>query len=91
MAPGNMGVTQGLLSTLVADTAPAELRGTAYGVFNLLGGLALLVASVAAGSLWDEFGLQATFLAGAGVTALALAGLGLVRWWVPTLGASQVA
>ena len=85
----HMGVTQGLLSTLVADTAPAELRGTAYGVFNLLGGIALLVASVVAGALWDGLGSQATFLAGAGFTVLALVGLGLVRWRVPTLGASH--
>ena len=82
----HMGVTQGLLATLVADTAPAELRGTAYGMFNLLGGLALLAASVVAGALWDGFGPQATFLAGAGFTVLALLGLGLVRWRVPGLG-----
>ena len=82
----HMGVTQGLLATLVADTAPAELRGTAYGMFNLLGGLALLAASVVAGALWDGFGPQATFLAGAGFTALAVLGLGLVRWRVPGLG-----
>ena len=50
----HMGFTQGLLATLVADTAPPELRGTAYGIFNLLGGLALLVASVLAGVLWDS-------------------------------------
>ena len=48
-----MGVTQGLLATLIADTAPPELRGTAYDVFNLMGGLALLVASVVAGALWN--------------------------------------
>ncbi|MFZ4530951.1 MAG: MFS transporter [Alsobacter sp.] len=82
----HMGMTQGLLATLVADTAPPELRGTAYGMFNLLGGLALLAASVVAGALWDGFGPQATFLAGAGFTALALLGLGLVRWRVPGLG-----
>ena len=82
----HMGVTQGLLATLVADTAPAELRGTAYGMFNLLGGLALLAASVVAGALWDGFGPQATFLAGAGFTALAVLGVGLVRWRVPGLG-----
>jgi len=82
----HMGVTQGLLATLVADTAPPELRGTAYGMFNLLGGLALLAASVVAGALWDGFGPQATFLAGAGFTALAVLGLGLVRWRVPGLG-----
>ncbi len=71
----HMGMTQGLLATLVADAAPAELRGTAFGVFNLAGGLALLVASVVAGALWDAFGSHATFLCGAAFAALALAGL----------------
>jgi MFS family permease len=85
----HMGFTQGLLATLVADTAPAELRGTAYGLFNLLGGLALLAASVLAGALWDAFGARATFLAGAGFTALALLGLGAVRWRAPDLGESH--
>jgi MFS family permease len=85
----HMGFTQGLLATLVADTAPAELRGTAYGLFNLFGGLALLVASVLAGGLWDIFGARTTFLAGAGLTTLALLGLGAVRWQAPDLGSSQ--
>ncbi|GLT22334.1 MFS transporter [Zoogloea oryzae] len=71
----HMGMTQGLLAALVADAAPAELRGTAFGVFNLAGGLALLVASVVAGGLWDAFGSRATFLCGAAFAALALAGL----------------
>jgi MFS family permease len=71
----HMGFTQGLLSALVADTAPPQLRGTAFGMFNLLGGLALLAASVIAGALWDMTGPQATFLAGAGFTVLALAAL----------------
>lgn len=84
-----MGFTQGLLSTLVADTAPPELRGTAFGVFNLLGGLALLAASVVAGELWDTLGPRATFLAGALFTALALLGLWAVRWRVPNLGTSR--
>lgn len=84
----HMGVTQGLLATLVADTAPAELRGTAYGLFNLMGGLALLAASVLAGALWDGFGPSATFLTGAVLTGLALVGLVLVRWHVPNLGAT---
>jgi MFS family permease len=84
----HMGLTQGLLATLVADTAPAELRGTAYGMFNLLGGLALLAASVIAGALWDAIGPEATFLAGALLTSVALAGLMAVRWRVPNLGAS---
>ncbi len=71
----HMGLTQGLLSALVADTAPADLRGTAFGVFNFTSGLALLAASVIAGTLWDLFGPAATFLAGAGFTALALVGI----------------
>jgi MFS family permease len=85
----HLGFTQGLLATLVADTAPPELRGTAFGMFNLSGGLALLAASLLAGMLWDTFGPQMTFLAGAGFTALALLGLGLVRWRVPALGRNQ--
>jgi MFS family permease len=71
----HMGMTQGLLATLVADVAPAALRGTAFGVFNLVGGLALLVASVLAGGLWDAYGSQSTFLAGAAFATLALLGL----------------
>ncbi len=71
----HMGFTQGLLATLVADTAPPELRGTAFGMLNLITGLALLVASVIAGALWDVVGPQGTFLAGAVFTVLTLAGL----------------
>jgi MFS family permease len=68
----HMGFTQGLLATLVADTAPVELRGTAFGVFNLVTGLALLLASLIAGGLWDVAGPQGTFLAGAAFTVLTL-------------------
>jgi MFS family permease len=75
----HMGFTQGLLSTLVADAAPAELRGTAFGVFNLLIGLALLAASIIAGELWDAVGPAGTFLGGALFTLLSLLGLALVR------------
>jgi MFS family permease len=71
----HMGFTQGLLAALIADAAPPELRGTAFGVFNLLTGVALLAASVIAGALWDAIGPQGTFLAGAAFTLLALAGL----------------
>lgn len=71
----HMGLTQGLLATLVADTAPAELRGTAYGMFNLATGIALLAASVIAGGLWDVVGPKGTFLAGAVFTAFAVVGL----------------
>jgi MFS family permease len=75
----HMGFTQGLLATLVADHAPPALRGTAFGLFNLVSGVALLVASVLAGALWDAFGPSATFLAGAGFATLSLAGLLVVR------------
>jgi MFS family permease len=75
----HMGFTQGLLATLVADAAPAELRGTAFGVFNLVSGVVLLLASIIAGGLWDIAGPEGTFLAGAAFAALALAGLLLVR------------
>ncbi len=60
----HMGMTQGLLAAMVADTAPAELRGTAYGVFNLCSGVAMLLASVLAGWLWQYHGASATFLGG---------------------------
>jgi MFS family permease len=82
----HMGFTQGLLSTLIADTAPPELRGTAFGMFNLLGGLSLLVASVVAGILWERFGPQVAFLAGAAFTALALLALASARAIAPALG-----
>ena len=75
----HMGFTQGLLATLVADTAPLELRGTAFGVFNFASGIAMLVASVVAGVLWDAYGPAATFAAGAIVTAAALLGLVIVQ------------
>jgi MFS family permease len=67
----HLGFTQGVLSKMVADASPADLRGTAFGVFNLLTGVSVLIASVAAGVLWDAVGPHATFLVGAGVAALA--------------------
>jgi MFS family permease len=75
----HMGFTQGLSATLIADAAPAELRGTAFGVFNLMTGVALLVASLVAGALWDMTGPQGTFLAGAAFALLTLAGLLVIR------------
>ncbi|MEJ1159764.1 MFS transporter [Prosthecomicrobium sp. N25] len=69
----HMGLTQGVLATLVAGAAPAAVRGTAFGLFNLATGLATLGASVLAGLLWDRWGPAATFLAGAGLAAAALA------------------
>jgi MFS family permease len=67
----HMGLTQGLLAALVAASAPSDLRGTAFGVFNLVCGVALLIASALAGWLWDAFGPSVTFYAGAGLTLLA--------------------
>lgn len=71
----HMGMTQGLLATMVANTAPVDLRGTAFGFFNLCSGLALLSASVLAGFLWDQFGASVTFYAGAVFCGVALMGL----------------
>ncbi len=67
----HMGLTQGVLAALVAETAPADLRGTAFGLFNLVSGVALLVASALAGWLWDVYGPARTFEAGAVFTVLA--------------------
>ncbi len=71
----HMGFTQGLLAALVADTAPTQLRGTGFGVFNLVSGVMMLAASVTAGALWQAFGASATFYAGACFAGLAFIGL----------------
>lgn len=81
----HMGITQGLLATMVADSAPADLRGTAYGFFSLMSGIAILVASGVAGLLWDHFGASFTFHAGAAFCVVALAGLA----WRPMNAAPQ--
>jgi MFS family permease len=75
----HMGLTQGLLSAMLADAAPAKLRGSAFGVFHFVSGLALLAASVLAGWLWSAYGAAWTFYAGAAFTAIALLGLLLAR------------
>ncbi|HXH64408.1 MAG TPA: MFS transporter [Mariprofundaceae bacterium] len=71
----HMGVTQGLFSKLVADSAPGELRGTAFGLFNLINGVALLLASALAGLLWDRLGPAATFIAGGSFATIAALGI----------------
>ena len=68
----HMGMTQGLLATMVAEAAPADLRGTAFGFFNLVSGITMLVASALAGFLWDRYGAASTFIAGSGFCALTL-------------------
>jgi MFS family permease len=75
----HMGMTQGLLATMVAGAAPAHLRGTAFGFFNLVSGVAMLIASVLAGLLWDQLGAATTFYAGAVFSVLAVAILMLRR------------
>jgi MFS family permease len=75
----HMGFSQGLFNAMIADSAPAELRGTAFGIFHLLTGVALLLASVMAGLLWDAIGYQATFVCGAAFALLAALGLLLQR------------
>ncbi|MFY8192933.1 MAG: MFS transporter [Limnohabitans sp.] len=73
----HMGMTQGLLATMVADTAPADLRGTAFGLFNLVSGVAMLVASVVAGWLWETQGASFTFVGSAIFAVMALLFLSL--------------
>jgi len=71
----HMGMTQGLLAAMVADEAPPDLRGTAFGFFNLVSGMAMLVASLLAGLLWQRLGPAGTFFAGAAFCLLAMLGL----------------
>lgn len=71
----HMGMTQGLLAAMVADRAPADLRGTAFGIFYLACGIAMLMASLMAGLLWDRIGASFTFYAGAALSAAAMIGL----------------
>ena len=71
----HMGLSQGSLAALVADAAPSDRRGTAFGLFNLVSGVVLLFASLLAGVLWDRFGPQAVFYAGAVFAASALFGV----------------
>ncbi|MFM0327950.1 MFS transporter [Caballeronia glebae] len=75
----HMGFTQGILAAMVSETSPATLRGTAYGVFNLVGGVCMLLASVIAGALWERFGASVTFLAGAALVVVPLC----LCWYTP--------
>jgi MFS family permease len=77
-----MGMSQGLLSKMVADTAPTDLRGTAFGCFNLVSGIAMLLASVLAGFIWEFFGASYTFYTGAGFCGLTL----VILFFAPSFG-----
>ncbi len=83
----HMGMTQGLLAASVADVAPSVLRATSFGVFNFVSGIALLLASLVAGVLWEIFGPYATFIAGAAFTAAGLAGTMFILRGAPPHGA----
>jgi MFS family permease len=76
----HMGLSQGLLAAMIADTAPERLRATAFGLFHLVSGAALFLASFVAGLLWEHVGSAATFLCGAGFSFVALGGL-LAQIW----------
>lgn len=75
----HLGLTQGLLSKLVADASPVDLRGTAYGFFNLMSGVSLLMASTLAGLLWERFGAPVTFFSGILFCVISL----VVMWYRP--------
>lgn len=68
----HLGMTQSLLAAMVANSSPPDLRGTAYGLFSLISGIALLLASAGAGLIWDRFGAATTFYVGAGLSLLAM-------------------
>jgi MFS family permease len=78
----HMGFTEGVFAAMVANSAPKDLRGSAFGIFNLLRGLVLLVASVAAGVLWEKVGPQATFGFGSALAVATVLALWLARpYW----------
>ena len=79
----HMGATQGLLSAIVADVVPADLRGTAFGLYSLITGAAMLAASVIAGFLWTVVGPAAAFTAGAAFAVLSITGVMLRRTKAP--------
>ena len=74
----HMALTQGIFARLIADVAPPHLRATSFGAFYFVGGIGTLLASLGAGFLWDRQGPGATFIAGAGIAAVALAMLSLL-------------
>jgi len=78
-----MGFSQGLLAALVADAAPIDRRGNAFGLFSLVSGVVLLIASLVAGALWDRIGAPATFYTGASFAALGVLGLLLLLTTTP--------
>jgi predicted MFS family arabinose efflux permease len=74
----HMALTQGIFARLIADSAPPHLRATSFGAFYFVSGIATLLASLGAGLIWDRHGAHATFIAGAGLAAVAMAMLSLL-------------
>ena len=75
----HMALTQGIFLRMIADAAPEHLRATSFGAFYFVTGVGTLLASLAAGFIWDRDGGSATFLAGAAAAAVALAMFSLLR------------
>ncbi|MGK0599814.1 MFS transporter [Yokenella regensburgei] len=75
----HMGMTQGLLAAMIAHTAPQDLRGTAFGIFSMVSGMGLLIASLGAGIIWETWGAEYTFFTGAAVCVATL----LYLWLKP--------
>jgi MFS family permease len=86
----HLGLTQGLLMTLIADTAAPQLRGTAFGIFHLITGIMLFFASFLAGLVWEQINSAASFQLAALFALLACLGLVLLRWFVPNIGATHL-
>jgi MFS family permease len=70
----HLGLTQGILSALIADATAPHLRGTAFGVFGLISGVSILLASLLAGCLWQQFGADSAFFSGALIATVSLVG-----------------
>ncbi|HDR9278354.1 TPA: MFS transporter, partial [Burkholderia vietnamiensis] len=81
----HMGFTQGVLAAMVSETSPMTLRGTAFGVFNLVGGVSMLLASVIAGAVWERFGASITFFTGAALVIVPLC----LCWYTPRSATSR--
>lgn len=67
----HVGMTQGILSTLVAESTPAELRGTAFAIYYFSAGIAVLIGNTLAGKLSDLLGTTGCFVGGLAFTVLA--------------------
>jgi MFS family permease len=84
----HMAFTQGVFSAWVADSCAAHVRGTAFGLYGLFSGITVLLASLIAGWLWEQYGAPATFYAGGGFTLVTLLGFVWLRLWNMKAGGS---